>query len=155
MTDAPLVLFDGACGMCTRSVRWIIRHDRRCMFKFASLRSRAARAAIEAAGADAALCENVTSLVVIDGARVLTESDAVIAVAARLGPPWSLARCGRVVPRPVRNAAYRCIARRRHRGFGGGEVCALASAEIRARFLDAGEPQAQHGVAGDTPLDCG
>ncbi len=129
----PVVLFDGVCNVCDATVRWIIRRDRRGVFRFASLQSRAGRAALERAGVTGAMPDSV---VLIDGGRVLTKSDAALGIAARLGPPWSLAGVlGRWAPRRLRDGVYAFIARNRYRWFGRKDACMMPDPGLRSRFL--------------------
>jgi predicted DCC family thiol-disulfide oxidoreductase YuxK len=137
---APLILFDGVCNLCNASVAWVIEHDRRGVFQFASLQSAAGRAAIAAANGPATLPD---SMVLIDDEGVHTQSEAVIRIANRLGLPWKLARLGYLLPKPIRDWAYNTIARNRYRWFGRRESCLVPTPELRARFLDADEPPPQ------------
>lgn len=148
-----MVLFDGVCNLCNASVGWIIRRDRRGVFRFASLQSEFARRALaEAAGrpgAGGSPPPLPDSIVLLTGGRVLTRSSAVIGIARRLGMPWSMAAVGLVMPRPIRDAIYAFIARRRYRWFGKREACAVPTPALRARFLDASPPVAgRAGVSG-------
>jgi len=131
----PLLLFDGDCAFCARSVQFILRRDRRGTLCFASRTGVTARA-IETRHPSLA---GVDSLVWVDadgGAeRVLVRSDAAFAVARYLGGPWAaMAAVGAVIPRPLRDAAYDMVARHRKR-FGGPEICAMVASEIRGREL--------------------
>lgn len=135
-TAAPLVLFDGQCNLCSGAVRWIVARDRRARFRFASLQSRAALRALEAAGARGALPDSV---VLIHGGAVKTRSDAALAIARELGAPWSCAAAARVLPRGVRDGLYDWIARKRYAWFGRRESCMVPTAQLRERFLDADE----------------
>ncbi len=129
----PLILFDGVCNLCNASVAWIIRHDRRDVFRFASLQSPAGRAALAAAAPSGGIPDSV---VLIDGGRMYTRSNAAIEIARGLGFPWSLAAAGLMVPRPLRDALYSTVARNRYRWFGKRAACMMPTPELRARFLD-------------------
>ena len=131
------MLFDGVCNLCNATVQWIIRHDRRGRFRFASLQSRAAADAIASAREKPAAMPD--SVILVDRGRVLTRSDAVISIGVELGFPWSLAAIARVVPRRLRDALYAWIAANRYRWFGRRESCIVPTAELRSRFLDADE----------------
>lgn len=135
MSD-PILLFDGVCTLCDASVQFVMRHDRDERFRFASLQSEAARPFLERAGLDAGY---LNSLVLVDEAgQVHVGADAALGVGRRLDAPWStLARAGGLVPRPIREAAYRFVATHRYRVFGQKEACRIPTAEERARFLDA------------------
>lgn len=136
MAAPALVLFDGPCGLCNASVRWVIARDRHERFQFAALESRAARAALEEAGFVGELPD---SMVLIEAGRVQLFSDAVLGVARGLGLPWSLLSAARWVPRPLRDGLYRWVAA--HRGRRE-QACALPRPDQRERFLDADEAAA-------------
>jgi predicted DCC family thiol-disulfide oxidoreductase YuxK len=67
--------------------------------------------------------------------RVLLRSAAALRIASYLGGAWTLALAMRLVPRPLRDAAYDLVARHRHRLSGA--TCFVPTPEVRARFLDA------------------
>lgn len=135
--DGPILLFDGDCNVCNASVDFVIARDPQARFRFASLQSDVAARLLEQAGAPADLPDSV---VLLDEAGVHTRSDAAIRVAGRLGPPWSLLTVARIVPRPLRDRVYAWVARNRYRWFGRQSACRLPTPELRARFLDAGQP---------------
>ena len=135
--EPPLILFDGVCNLCDASVRWIIERDPRRIFRFASLQSAAGRAALAGSGATVPPLESV---VLIDRAGTHTRSDAAIRIARRLGLPWSAVALALLVPRPLRDAGYRWVARNRYGWFGRRESCLRPTPELAGLFLDAGEP---------------
>jgi predicted DCC family thiol-disulfide oxidoreductase YuxK len=136
--DHPVLLYDGTCGFCAESVQLVLRHDRAGTLRFAALQG-AMGAAVRRRHPG---LERVDSVVWLepdgpDGpGRVLTRSDAALRIARYLGGWWHLARVGRLVPRPLRDAAYDLVARHRHRLLAGGPACLVPGPEVRARFLD-------------------
>ncbi|MHC5004558.1 MAG: thiol-disulfide oxidoreductase DCC family protein [Planctomycetota bacterium] len=131
--DPLIVLFDGVCGLCNRTVQFIIRRDRLAVFRFAPLQSARGRALLEPFGMDA---DDLSTIVLIDGDRRLVRSDAALAIARRLRRPWSwLGAVLRIVPRPLRDLAYRFVARHRYRWFGRTDRCVAMTPEHRDRFL--------------------
>jgi predicted DCC family thiol-disulfide oxidoreductase YuxK len=134
--DPPVILFDGVCNLCNRGVRWIIRRDRRAVFRFAALQSAAGRKLLVDAGRTEEL---PGSMILIDQDGVHERSDAAIRIAAYLGFPWSLAKAARILPRFLRDGLYRWVARNRYRWFGKRDTCTVPEVEVRERFLDAGE----------------
>jgi predicted DCC family thiol-disulfide oxidoreductase YuxK len=67
---------------------------------------------------------------------LLSRSDAVLALLSRLPSPWpTVAGALRLVPRPLRDLAYRLVARWRYRVWGRLETCPIPTAEERNRFL--------------------
>ncbi len=127
-----IVLFDGVCNLCDRSVQFIIRHDPTGRFRFASLQSDAGQTLLREYGIVGSPPE---SIVLVEGGRLFTHSTAALRIARHLRFPWSLAAVFLLVPTPLRNSVYRVIARNRYRWFGKKEACLLPSPEVRARFL--------------------
>lgn len=133
--DAPVLVYDGDCAFCARSVRFILRHDRRRTVRFAARDGAFGRAVRTGDPGLAA----VDSLLWIEGAgaAVRTHSDAALAAARYLGGGWALlAALGGLVPRPLRDAVYRVIARNRHRLGLGAAACVVFTPDERARTLD-------------------
>jgi predicted DCC family thiol-disulfide oxidoreductase YuxK len=131
------VLFDGVCGLCSRLVQFLLRHDRHRVFSFASLQSAVGKSIVERSGGNP--CELASFYVVADyqtaASRVFTRSDAALFVAGVLGWPWA-ARIVRLVPRATRDCAYNVVARSRYRVFGRYERCFVPRPEFRNRFID-------------------
>ena len=135
--DAPILVYDGDCAFCARSVQFILRFDRRRTVRFAARDGGHGRAVRTRHPALA----SVDSLLWVEargaGELVRTHADAALAVARYLGGIWAvLAAFGGIVPRPVRDAVYRFIARNRHRLGGGAVACVVFTPEERARTLD-------------------
>jgi predicted DCC family thiol-disulfide oxidoreductase YuxK len=129
---APVVFFDGVCGLCNSSVDFVLRHDRMGRLKFAPLQGATAVRLLPAEDR-----ENLDSLVLWDDGRMFRRSSAVVRILWRLGPSWrALGGVLWLIPLPLRNAAYRLVAALRYRLFGKKETCRLPSPEERSRFLD-------------------
>jgi predicted DCC family thiol-disulfide oxidoreductase YuxK len=129
----PLILFDGVCNLCNGWVRFVIQRDPTGIFRFVAQQSPIGQAIIEERLSGAS---QLSSVILIDGNAIYTESDAVLQVLARLSPPWSWIALLRIIPGPARDACYRFIARHRYRWFGRTEGCQIPSADIRSRFIE-------------------
>ena len=139
-----VVLFDGVCNFCDASVNFIIQHDRDGYFKFAPLQSDAgrelaARHGLESATENAHDTANdlipIDSVILIEDGKAYTHSAAALRILRQLGAPWSWLYALIVVPRPVRDLAYRTFAKYRYRMFGRKDECMIPTPEVRARFL--------------------
>ena len=133
-----LVLYDGVCGLCNRLLQFLLRHDQRAVFAFASLQSAAGRAVVEQTGGDP---DDLTSFYVVADfqsphPRVFVKSDAAVFVASQLGWPWRALRVADVLPRVLRNGVYDVIARTRYQIFGRYEQCLMPREEYRSRFVE-------------------
>lgn len=133
MTTGPVLLYDGACGLCDRTVQFVLRHDRRRLLRFAPLDGDFGR---QARAAHPAL-QGVDSVVWLDDARgeLHVKSAAILRLARYLGGAWQLAAVFRIVPRVIRDATYDVVARHRHR-IGPADTCVVPPPEDRARFID-------------------
>jgi predicted DCC family thiol-disulfide oxidoreductase YuxK len=133
--EHPVVLFDGVCNICSRTVNFIIDRDPKGKFRFASLQSEAGRRILEGFGNTVSPGDPET-IVVIDRSHVYQRSGALLRVARHMRGAWPLLTALLVVPRPVRDALYRWAAARRYRWFGKSDTCRVPTQELRARFLD-------------------
>lgn len=127
-----VLAFDGICVLCNGFVRFLIRHDPSEQFHFASSTSAAGSAIFAAEGQDP---DNPVSVVLVDGERRYIESDAIIRALIALGGIWRVAALARIVPRPLRDAGYRFVARNRYRWFGRLDSCPLPNSALANRFL--------------------
>jgi predicted DCC family thiol-disulfide oxidoreductase YuxK len=134
--DRDIVFYDGDCALCHGFVRFLLNRDaagNRFVYSplAGQLIGRLLTAEERAALPDSLVLRTAQG-------RLLTRSDAVIAMLDRLGGFWGLlATLGRVFPRGVRDAVYDGVARVRRRIFGTTAYsCPLVPAALRDRFLD-------------------
>jgi predicted DCC family thiol-disulfide oxidoreductase YuxK len=132
MSANPVILFDGVCNLCNASVTFAIDRDPGARLRFAALQSPAGRSLLESHGLPA---DYTGSLVLIEGGAAYPESEGALRIARHLTFPWPMFYGLRVVPRPVRDAVYRLVARHRYRWFGRSAVCRVPSGVTRHRFL--------------------
>jgi predicted DCC family thiol-disulfide oxidoreductase YuxK len=118
--EHPLIVLDGECVLCSANARFVLRHDRRRRFRLTTAQSPLGVALYRHFGLRA---DEEGTILVLEGGRLLTDSDAVIAIPAGLGWPWRMAAAARIVPRPLRDSLYAWVARNRLRWFGRRETC--------------------------------
>lgn len=149
-SDHPLILFDGVCNLCQRSVQLVIRNDRDAQFRFASLQSDAAAEILE--DYDDRHAELSSVLLVLDG-RIYRKSRAALQIARRMDGAWPLffyLFCW--IPPFLADPIYDFIGNRRYKWFGKKESCWIPDADLSERFLDRGllargrdrEPEGRH-----------
>ena len=131
---AWVLFYDGDCGFCSRSVRQIARWSRSAPLEFASLQGVLASShgfghhAREGGGSMVLLRES-------DGVS-FTESDALFALCGVMGGYWRILRIGQWIPKRLRDAAYRWIARNRYRFLGRADACVLPDPDLAKRLRD-------------------
>ncbi len=129
----PLVLiYDVDCAFCQRSVRLLARLDRRKRLRFSTRAAEYGRGVL----AKHPDLNAVDSLILVAPDDIYVRSGAVIRAAAALGGPWRLMNALLLIPGPLRDAAYRIVAKVRRR-LSRGDACAIGpgTEELRARTL--------------------
>ncbi|MBV7258309.1 thiol-disulfide oxidoreductase DCC family protein [Erythrobacter crassostreae] len=130
--DDPVIVFDGMCVLCSANAQFVLKYDRRQVFRLAAMQDEVGAELMRRAGLDP---KDPMSLVVFDSDRIWRDSDAVIRIYDRMGWPWRIARIGSLVPRVVRDPLYHLIARNRYRIFGKRETCWVPTPEQASRIL--------------------
>lgn len=131
-TNNAVILFDGVCNFCSGAVNFIIERDPAGYFKFAPLQSEIGEKLLSEYGIDKTQTDSV---ILIENGEACTHSTAALRVARKLSGAWRWLYGFRVVPKFIRDAAYKLFAKNRYRMFGKQEACVLPTPEIRARFL--------------------
>jgi len=129
---SPVLLFDGVCNLCNASVQWVLLHDRKGIFQFAALQSETGQNLLRKWGRPT---HDFDSVVLVDGDRLLLHSDAPLEIVRRIGGAWQLLYVFKIIPRPLRDAVYRWVARNRYRWFGRQAECMLPRKEWKERFI--------------------
>jgi len=128
-----IILFDGLCGFCDSCVDFVIRHDARGDFKFASLQSELGQRLLQHFSFPTNYFE---SQVLIENGKVFRFSTASLRIAKKLGGGWPLLYVFIFLPRVIRDGAYRYFANHRYQWFGRSESCRIPSSEIQSRFIE-------------------
>lgn len=128
-----IVVFDAKCLLCNASVQFLLRHDRRGLFRFASIQGKSGQELLAQAGLRV---DGLQTLLLVDGNRSWQHTAAILRVLHALGWPWRAAWIAWLVPSLLRDALYKWLARNRYWLFGRSEVCLIPPSDYRARFLD-------------------
>lgn len=132
-SEPVVVLFDGECNLCNGLVQFLIRHDQDGKrFRFAAQQSEAGQAMLKGNSLPADLLETI---VVVANGKLLTHSSAALELARSMPAPWPIFYAGIIIPRPLRDALYRLVAKNRYKLFGKRDSCMIPTPELKARFL--------------------
>lgn len=131
--DAPVVLFDGVCNLCTGLVQFIIPRDPKQRFRFAPLQSPVGRELLDRFDLPT---DRLETFVLVEGDECYTKSAAALRIAKHLGGVYALLYPLRLIPRPVRDTVYDFVADRRYQWLGRRDRCMAPSPEVDAWFLD-------------------
>lgn len=130
-----IVLIDGECHLCQHITRYLIEHDQKRVYSFATLQSPAGQRLLQKGGLKT---DNWDSFVLYDNGRYYMNSGAALRVFRGLGGWRSMLYAFIAVPAPLRDAIYRWVAKNRHRFGGGASSCLMPTPEVMSRFVKDG-----------------
>lgn len=130
----PILLYDGNCGVCSSTIQWILRQERRHFLRFAPLEEKLGQTLRRLAG----VAPEVDSLLWVElregSVHADLRSTAALRVANYVGGFWRLLAIFWLIPRFIRDFAYDTFAR--HRLQIASPSCLLPTQEERARFVE-------------------
>ena len=134
-----VVLFDGVCHLCSRTVQYLLEKDRHQLLKFASLQGKTAKIILERYP-ELGSKNNLKSVVYVreynsPEEQVFLRSDAILTIFSDIETVNGWVRTMSYLPRFVRNLIYRLVARFRYRWFGKYQKCWLPDVKWTERFL--------------------
>lgn len=132
MENKAIILFDGVCNFCDRSVQFVLRRDKKAYFNFASLQSEIGQELLEKYKIPK---DKFESLVLIENDKAYLFSTGALRIARKLNGAWPILYGFIIIPSFIRNFFYKLIANNRYRLFGKKEECMIPSPEWRSRFL--------------------
>ena len=130
----PIILYDGVCNLCEGSVRFVLARDSARRFCFAALQSERGRQLLAENGLQA--FGDLSAVVLLQDGKAYVKSDAALAIASQLDPPWPFFARFAFVPRPVRDTIYDFIGTRRYQWFGKKAECGMPTGDLKDRFID-------------------
>jgi predicted DCC family thiol-disulfide oxidoreductase YuxK len=134
---ASVLLYDGSCAFCNRSVRFILAREKHQSLRFASLEGAVGRRCLQ----QFPELDTVDSLIWIDEdsegrpVKALARSAAAIRIARYMGGTWTLFSIFWLVPKPLRDWVYDLIAKHRH-NLIGQKQCVVFPSEVKHRIID-------------------
>lgn len=133
MTEGKIILFDGVCNLCNGAINFIIKHDPKAIFSFASLQGETGQKLLAKHKIDP---NKIDSIILIESQRVSVKSTAALRIAKSLNRGYPLLYGFIIIPIFIRNAVYDYIARNRYKWFGKKDSCMIPTPELKSRFLD-------------------
>ncbi|WP_127136705.1 thiol-disulfide oxidoreductase DCC family protein [Flagellimonas oceanensis] len=134
MENKKIILFDGVCNLCNSSVQFVIKRDKKDIFRYAALQSETGQELVKQRHIDTS---KVDSIILIEpGVAYYTKSDAALEIAQELGGLWKLSTIFTWIPTCIRNSIYDFVAKNRYKWFGKQESCMIPTPELKAKFLD-------------------
>lgn len=133
MASKYIVLFDGVCNLCNRSVQFVLKRDKKKQFLFGSLQGKTGQEYLRKYHLPA---DEFHSFMLIEGNVLYTRSTAVLRMLKYLGRGWQLLYVFIYLPQSIRDGVYNLIASNRYKLFGKKDHCRIPTLEERERFLE-------------------
>lgn len=131
--NKKIILFDGVCNLCDSSVQFIIKKDKKDIFRFVALQSELGKEICQYIGVDSSKMDSI--ILYNPGTAYYYKSSAVIEIANDLGGIYSLFSIAKIIPEKVRNILYDYIAKNRYKWYGKKESCMIPTLELKSKFL--------------------
>lgn len=131
--EHPVILFDGVCNLCNNSVQYVIKHDPKHIFRFASLQSPFGQKILAMHNLPS---NTYNSFILFANNKIYTRSTAALVVAKDLKGLIKLLYAFMIVPRFIRDTVYDFIAKNRYKWFGKKNECWIPTKELKNLFLD-------------------
>lgn len=133
ISDKKIVLFDGVCNLCSKSVQFILKRDKKQQFLFGSLQGVYGQEMLKKYQLPA---NEFNSFMLIEGDKLYTKSSGALRMLRHLGGWWGLLYVFIIVPKFIRDGIYNWISKNRYKWFGKKNECWLPRPEWKARFLE-------------------
>lgn len=131
--NKKVILFDGVCNLCNSSVLYVIKRDKKDVFRFVSLQSEMGMTILKHIGVDRTKTDSI--ILYIPKVAYYYKSQAVIEIAKEMGGFYYLFTIFSIFPTSLRDAVYDFIAKNRYAWFGKKDSCMLPSPELNNKFL--------------------
>ncbi len=128
-----VILFDGVCNLCNGAVNWVIKLDKKNIFKFASLQSAYGLQVIKNYNLSN---QYLNTIVLVESDKVYLRSVAVLRILKGLGGIYSAAYIFIIIPTPILNFFYNIVAKYRYRWFGKKDSCMVPDTALKEKFID-------------------
>lgn len=132
--NKKIILFDGLCNLCDASVQFVIKHDKKDIFRFVPLQSDLGQKIIRHIGLDN---KNIDSIILYEpGIAYNYKSAAALEIARNLGGIFHFGTIFKLIPNGFRNLLYDYVAKNRYNWYGKKESCMVPTFEIKSKFLE-------------------
>jgi predicted DCC family thiol-disulfide oxidoreductase YuxK len=131
--NKKIVLFDGVCNLCDNAVQYVIKHDKKDIFRFVALQSNLGKEILNYLKVDTSKMDSI--ILYEPGVAYFYKSDAALEIVKDLNVflKWSVVF--KIIPSSLRNPIYDYVARNRYKWFGKKEACMIPTEEMKAKFL--------------------
>lgn len=129
-----IILFDGLCNLCATSMQFIIKRDKKDIFRFVSLQSDLGQELLQQLPISK---QKIDSIILYESDKAYYyKSEAVFEIVKSIGGFFYCLLIFKWLPTAITNTIYDYIARNRYRWWGKKESCLVPSQELQSKFLE-------------------
>lgn len=132
--DKKIILFDGVCNLCNSSVQFVIRHDKRDIFRFVSLQSELGQKILNHIGISRLQTDSTILYVPEKGHYI--KSDVAFKILKDINGIYKLLLIFSILPKKLLDIIYDYVAKNRYKWFGQKESCMIPTPELKSKFLE-------------------
>lgn len=131
--NKKIILFDGVCNLCDNAVQYVIKHDKKDVFRFVPLQSDLGKEILNYLKVDTSKMDSI--ILYEPGVAYFYKSDAALEIVKDLSSflKWSI--IFKIISSSLRNPIYDYVARNRYKWYGKKEACMIPTPELKAKFL--------------------
>ncbi|MXN90674.1 DUF393 domain-containing protein [Flavobacterium sp. Sd200] len=132
--DKKIVLFDGVCNLCDSTVQFLIKRDKKDIFRFVPIQSALGQQIIKHIGIDTSKTDSI--ILYEPGQAYYYKAEAAIKIAKELGGVYSVLNIFSILPKSLNNLVYDYVARNRYKWYGKKDACMMPTPQMKAKFLE-------------------
>lgn len=131
--NKKIILFDGVCNLCDNAIQYVIKHDKKDVFRFVPLQSDLGKEILNYLKIDTSKMDSI--VLYEPGVAYFYKSDAALEIVKDLSgfSKWSI--IFKIIPSSLRNPIYDYVARNRYKWYGKKDACMIPTPELKAKFL--------------------
>ena len=126
-----IVLFDGICNLCNKTVLFLIKHDKNNNLHFAAQQTSVGEKLMKQHNVK----HDCQSVVFIKDEMIFYKSDAIVEIVKLLSGWPRIAMLGLIFPKFLRNWIYDLVANNRYKIFGKQVTCSMPSKANEYKFI--------------------
>jgi predicted DCC family thiol-disulfide oxidoreductase YuxK len=131
--DKKIILFDGVCNLCDATVQFLIKRDKKDIFRFVAIQSETGQQIIKHIGIDTSKTDSI--ILYEPGNAYYYKAEAALKIARELGGVYSLLSVFLLLPKRFSNVVYDYVARNRYKWYGKKNECMIPTPAMKSKFL--------------------
>jgi len=131
--EKQIILFDGVCNFCNFWVNFVLKRDKKDLFRFAALQSEKAKELTSKFKFDTS---KLDTFILIAENKLYTKSTAALMICKQLNGLIKFLSPLIILPKFFRDFIYDLIAKNRYKIFGRRESCRIPTVDDKLKFLE-------------------